>query len=98
MLHFSEAYGKQIGSQYGAAIAADLDEWHSVPLPGQPGESIDFVRPKAGSGIKGTKPTLFINGFGAGIVASAPFTAAMASRGYDILLTNQNRTADLLGG
>jgi pimeloyl-ACP methyl ester carboxylesterase len=40
-------------------------------------------------------PVLFVPGFGEGIINKAPFAAALASRGFDVILPGQNRTGIL---
>jgi len=77
-------------------IANTLDSgWQAAPLPQQPGVAIQCVRVNDEALPTAPRPVLFVYGFTAGIVANAPFGAALAARGFDVVLPDQNRVGIL---
>lgn len=94
--HISLDYHDQLARDYGLEIADTLDsDWQTAPLPRQPGEVIQYVRLNDGISQTASRPVLFVYGFTAGIVANAPFGAALAARGFDMILPDQNRVGIL---
>jgi hypothetical protein len=88
-----ESYQGQLTDIYGPQIAAALATgWQEAPLLHQPGESLLYVRLGQGQDdAVHDRPVLYVPGFTEGITAKAPFAAEMASRGFDIVLPDQNR-------
>lgn len=90
--HISNEYAQRLTHDYGPHLAHAIDdEWRTAELGQQPGQQIEYIRLGEQTAAPGEKPVLFIYGYTAGIIANAPFGAAMASRGFDIIIPNQNR-------
>lgn len=87
-VNFSEAYTEELGSRYSQEIIDGLNDIRYAPVPGQTDERLAYVRLEQG---KGQKPVIYIPGFTEGIIAKAPFAADLASRGFDVILPDQNR-------
>jgi len=103
-VHFRPEFAAQLTKDFGQEncrekIMADLDDWEAAPLPHQPGEFINYVRlnrPESDTeDLESSNHVLVIPGFMSGIQSLAPFAAAMAKRGYDVTLADENR-ADLV--
>jgi len=90
--HISADYEAQLRKDYGTLIAKTIaTDWRFANLSQQPGQAIAYVRLGAGKKQATGRPVLFVPGFVGGIVANGAFGAAVASRGFDTLVPNQNR-------
>jgi pimeloyl-ACP methyl ester carboxylesterase len=88
--HFSEEFTARLAQDFGQRTAVQLNQWQSAPLSYAENEQISYVR--LGSYDTAEQPpVIYVNGINAGIVAGAPFVGQMASRGFDMLLADQNR-------
>ncbi len=92
----SAAYQQQLldaGLGNSQDIHTIAHEWRYAPLEQQPGEKLPYVRLGQYPIVPGaqTRPIMYIPGFTEGIVAKAPFALAMADRGADIIVPDQNR-------
>lgn len=72
-------------------LVKQLEDVKHAPIASQAEREMDYVR-LARNDAEGA-PILYVPGFTEGIIAKAPFGLAMAERGADIIIPDQNRDA-----
>lgn len=91
----SDTYQQQMTDQFGPDITHDIQtNWQHADLAHKPGEKLLYVRLGKDSATH-ERPVLYVPGFTEGIVAKAPFAAAMAERGFDFMLPGQHRRKNI---
>ncbi len=95
VITFSEPYADRLAAVYPYEIVKQITDPGAIryaELPHQPGEVLPYIRVNEG---RSGRPLVFIPGFVEGVLAKAPFAADLASRGFDVVLPDQNRAVIL---
>lgn len=86
-ISFGEQYKAQLLEAYGEDITSQITAEPHVAYVLGTDHTIPYVRLQAGAS---ERPVLYVPGFTEGIVAKAPFAAALAQEGFDVTLPDQN--------